>query len=123
MLMKRNFLGRTLFYDKILISQKKVHRIIMVFEEKKFFRKTGLPAKPEYPENHETCQTFFPDSLPKLNSLQVHVKKITFLTLEDFSDSQRSDPFNKKKPKTFTEHIPPPFARHPVTKVPAGANT
>ncbi len=64
--MNRNFLGRTLFYDKILISQKKVHRIIMVFEEKKIFRKTGLSAKPEYPENRETCQTFFSRFSPKI---------------------------------------------------------
>jgi hypothetical protein len=27
--------------------------------EKKKFRKTGLPVKPEHPENRETSETFF----------------------------------------------------------------
>jgi hypothetical protein len=92
-------------------------------KKKKFSEKQVSQQNRNIPRTAKLAKLFFPDSLPKLNSLQVHVKKITFLTLEDFSDSQRSDPFNKKKPKTFTEHIPPPFARHPVTKVPAGANT
>ena len=51
----------------------------MVFkknEKKNFFRKTGLPIKPEYPENRETSKAFFLDSFLKLNSLQAHVKQI-----------------------------------------------
>ncbi len=43
----------------------------MVFEKHEkniFFRKTGLPAKPEYPENRESSETIIPDSLLKLNS-------------------------------------------------------
>ena len=42
-------------------------------------------AKPEYPENRGTSETFFPDSLLKLNFLQVHIKKIIFLNYEDLS--------------------------------------
>jgi hypothetical protein len=58
----------------------------MVFEkkQKKIFRKTGLLAKPEYPENRGTSETFFTDSLLKLNSQQVHVKKIKIFKYEDF---------------------------------------
>jgi hypothetical protein len=52
-------------------------RQIIEKRRKKFFlRKTGLPVKPEYPENRETSKTFFPDSFLKFNSQQVHVKKI-----------------------------------------------
>ena len=43
--------------------------------KKNFFRKTGLPAKPEYPENRESSETIFPDSFLKLNSLQAYMKK------------------------------------------------
>jgi len=43
--------------------------------KKKIFRKTGLPAKPEYPKNRATSETFFPDSSLKLNSLQAYLKK------------------------------------------------
>ena len=44
-----------------------------------------VPGKTEYPENHENSETFFPESFLKLNSLQVHVKKISPLTYEDLS--------------------------------------
>jgi len=33
-------------------------------QKKIFFRKTGLPAKPDYPENCETWETFFPWFFP-----------------------------------------------------------
>ena len=58
---------------------KKKFQNIMVIkknEKKNFFRKTGLPIKPEYPENRETSKAFFLDSFLKLNSLQAHVKQI-----------------------------------------------
>ena len=38
-----------------------------------FFRKTGLPVKPEYPESCETHETFFLDSFPKSDSLQAQI--------------------------------------------------
>ena len=62
----------------------------MVFEkkQKKIFRKTGLPAKPEYPENRGTSETFFTDSLLKLNSQQVHVKKNQNFQIRRFSMSR-----------------------------------
>ena len=41
--------------------------------KKNFFRKTLLPAKPEYPENRGTSET-----LRNMKSLQVHVKKSHF---------------------------------------------
>ena len=64
-------MAKTVFHDK------KEFQNLMVFEkhEKKFFRKTGLPAKPEYPENRESSETIFPDSFLKLNSLQAYMKK------------------------------------------------
>jgi hypothetical protein len=44
---------------------KKKLQNIMVFEKnakENFFRTTGLPVKPEYPESRETHETFSPDS-------------------------------------------------------------
>jgi len=42
---------------------------------KKNFPKNRAPGyfkKPEYPENRESSETFFPDSFLKINSLQAH---------------------------------------------------
>ena len=46
--------------------------------KKNFLRKTGLPAKPKYPENRGISGTFFRVSFLKFNSLQIYVKKLTF---------------------------------------------
>jgi len=48
--------------------------------KKKILRKTGLSAKPKYPENHETSETFFPDSFLKFKSTkqQINSKKMIF---------------------------------------------
>ena len=48
--------------------------------KKKFLRKTGLSEKPEYPENRETSETFFPDSFLKFKSTkqQINSKKLIF---------------------------------------------
>ena len=42
-----------------------------------------LPAKPEYPENRETSETFFPDSFLKFKSTkqQINSKKLIFCIL------------------------------------------
>jgi hypothetical protein len=63
--------------NQVDFLSKKKFKNIMVFEknEKKFFfRKTGLPAKPKYPEISETF--FFLILSLKLNSLQAYIKKI-----------------------------------------------
>ena len=46
----------------------------------KKFQNIMVLKKTEYPENRGTSEAFFPDSLLKLNSLQVHVKKSNFWT-------------------------------------------
>ncbi len=72
----------------------------MVFEKyakKTFSEKTRLPEKPEYPDNREISE--------KLNSLQVHVKKIDFLTHEDLSCPEAYIKKEKQPPLT----IGPPF--------------
>ncbi len=65
----------TVFHDKKEYAKKKLQNI-MVFEKnakENFFRKTGLPVKPEYPESRETHETFFLDSFLKLDSLQAQI--------------------------------------------------
>jgi len=61
-------------FERLIEIERELHGAKKM-KKKFFFRKTGLPAKPEYPENHETSETFFPDSFLKLNSLQAHMKK------------------------------------------------
>ena len=56
---------------------KKKFQNIMVYEknEKKIFRKGGLPAKPEYPENRECSVFFFSWFFPKIKFITSPYKK------------------------------------------------
>ncbi len=64
MLMNQIFLAKTFFHDKKEYVKIKFLNIMFFKENEKknFFRKSGLLAKPKYPENLETSETFFPDS-------------------------------------------------------------
>ena len=55
---------------------------LMVFEKTKkiFFWKTRLPAKPEYPENRETSETFFNWFFPKIKFSKSPHKKNRLMT-------------------------------------------
>ena len=69
---RNNFFCLRQFFLKKRMCQKKVskHHGYRKKEQKKFFfRKTGLPEKPDY------LRLFFPCSFPKVNSLQAHIKK------------------------------------------------
>jgi hypothetical protein len=49
----QNFFGKSVFYNKKEYVKKKFQNIMVLGKNTKkiIFRKTGLPPKPEYPEN------------------------------------------------------------------------